>query len=316
MLLALVGLMAAVPLCAQAFPNRPVRIVVPYPPGGTNDIAPRVLSPVMAQELGQNIIVDNRPGGNTLIGADIVAKSMPDGHTMLVVAAGHALLPALYPRLPFDASRDFAPVSLLGSSAYMLVVHPSTGVSSVKELIGLAGQKPGKIVYASSSTGNLTHLAAELFGSLAGVKMLHVPYKGGNAAVSDLVAGRVAMFFASVAVGRSHVEAGRIRALGVTTSRRSQAVPDIPTIAEAGLPGYEVNGWYGLIAAAGTPTPVIARLHRAIQKGLGQPAIREKFMSIGVEVSDGVLPGEFGKLIDTDIAKWNKVAKPLQISMD
>jgi tripartite-type tricarboxylate transporter receptor subunit TctC len=306
---------AAVAAYAQSYPSRPVRMVVPYPPGGANDIVARLLSPSLTQQLGQNVIVDNRGGGNTLIGSEIVATSPPNGYTLLVVAAGHAVNPALYKKLPYDTARDFVPAALFGDGAYVLVAHPGAGVSSSAELIALAKAKPGQVTYASSSTGNLTHLAAELFNSLAGIKMLHVPYKGGNPAMADLLAGRVNVFFSTVAVARPHLQSGKIRALGVTTPKRTPALPNVPPIAESGLPGYAVSGWYGLVAPKGTPKAVIERLHSVIQTALRQLEIRERLLGVGVEAAEAS-PADFGKLIDSDIAKWIKVARPLNISMD
>jgi tripartite-type tricarboxylate transporter receptor subunit TctC len=279
-------------------------MVVPYPAGGANDIVARLVSPTLIQQLGQQVIVDNRGGGNTLIGSEIVAKSAPNGYTLLVVAAGHAINPALYTKLPYDTARDFVPVAQFGDGAYVFVAHPGAGVSTSAELIALAKAKPGQMSYASSSTGNLTHLAAELFNSLAGIKMLHVPYKGGNPAMADLLGGRVQVFFSTVAVARPHLQAGKIKGLGVTTGKRTPALPNVPTIAESGLPGYAVSGWYG-----------IDKLHAAVLVAVRQPDIREKLLSVGVEATE-VSPAEFGKLIDTDIEKWNKVAKPLNISME
>jgi tripartite-type tricarboxylate transporter receptor subunit TctC len=305
----------AIPVAAQSFPTRPVRMVVPYPPGGANDIIGRLLAPVMSQEMGQNVIVDNRGGGNTLIGSQIVATSAPDGYTLLVVAAGHAVNPALYKKLPYDTARDFVPVSLFGDGAYVLVAHPSAGVSSSAELIAQAKANPGKVAYASSSTGNLTHLAAELFNSLAGVKMLHVPYKGGGPAMTDLLGGRVQVFFSTVAVARPHLQAGKIRGLGVPTPKRTPALPNVPTIAESGLPGYAVSGWYGAVAPKGTPKAVIDKLHGAVQVALRLPEVKERLLGVGVEAME-TSPAAFGKLIDDDIAKWIKVARPLNISMD
>jgi tripartite-type tricarboxylate transporter receptor subunit TctC len=315
LLLAAVVLAAAIPALAQSFPTRPVRMVVPYPPGGANDIIARLLAPSLTQQLGQNVIVDNRGGGNTLIGSEIVATSAPNGYTLLVVAAGHAVNPALYKKLPYDTARDFVPVALFGDGAYVFVAHPGTGVSSVTELIALAKAKPGQVTYASSSTGNLTHLAAELFNALAGIKMLHVPYKGGNPAMADLLGGRVNVFFSTVAVARPHLQSGKIKALGVTTSKRTPALSHVPTIAESGLPGYAVSGWYGLVAPKGTPKAAIERLHAVIQVALRQPETRERLLGVGVEAAE-VSSTEFGKLIDADIAKWIKVTRPLNISME
>ena len=303
----------ALPAWAQSYPARPVRVVVPYPPGGANDTVARLLAPKLLEQLGQQFVIDNRGGGNTIIGSELVAKAAPDGYTLLIVAAGHAVNPALYPKLPYDSARDFAQVVLIGDGAYVLVAHPSAGVSTVPELIALAKSKPGQIAYASSSIGNLTHLAAELFNSLAGVKMLHVPYKGGGPAMLDLLGGRVAVFFSTVAVARPHIQSGKIRGLGVTTGKRSAALPNMPTIAEAGLPGYDVSGWYGVVAPAKTPRAVIERINGAVRAALRLPDIREKLLAVGVEAAD-VSAEQFDKLVRAELVKWDKVVKPLGIS--
>jgi tripartite-type tricarboxylate transporter receptor subunit TctC len=312
-MLAVVAGLAALPASAQSFPLRPVRFVVPYPPGGANDTVVRLLAPKVTEQLGQQVVVDNRGGGNTIIGSELVAKAAPDGYTLLIVAAGHAVNPALYPKLPYDTAHDFAQVVLLGDGAYVLVAHPSAGVSTVSELIAVAKTKPGQIVYASSSIGNLTHLAAELFNALAGVKMLHVPYKGGGPAMLDLLAGRVAVFFSTVAVARPHIPSGKIKGLGVTTSKRSAALPNLPTIAEAGLPGYDVSGWYGVVAPAKTPRTVIDRINGAVRVALRQPDIKEKLLGVGVEASD-VSVEQFDKLVRAELVKWERVVKPLGIT--
>lgn len=310
---AVLALGTVAPLHAQQFPTRPVRLVVPYPAGGANDIVARLLAPRMSEQLGQNVVIDNRGGGNTIIGSEIVARAAPNGHTLLIIAAGHAINPSLYPKLPYDTARDFAPVVLVGDGAYVLVAHPAAGVATVADLIAAAKSRPGQMSYASSSTGNLTHLAGELFNSLAGIKMLHVPYKGGNPAMTDLLGGRVAVFFSTVAVARPHLQSGKIRGLGVTTARRTQALPNMPTIAEAGLPGYEVSGWYGLVAPAATPKTAIARLHAAARFALRQPDIREKLLGVGVEVVE-ITTAQFGDKINAELARWEKLVKPLGIT--
>ncbi len=310
--LGILAMIAAVPAHAQQFPTRPVRLVVPYPPGGANDIVARLLAPIMGEQLGQNVVVDNRGGGNTIIGSELVATAAPNGHTILIIAAGHAINPSLYPKLPYDTARDFAPIALVGDGAYVLVAHPSLALASSAELIALAKSKPGQIAYASSSIGNLTHLAAELFNSLAGIKMLHVPYKGGTHAMLDLLGGRVPVFFSTVAVARPHLQTGRIKGLGVTTPRRSLALPDVPTIAESGLPGYAVSGWYGLVAPARTPRAVIDRLNSVVRGALRAADIREKLLGVGVEAVDATAV-QFGELINAELAKWDKVVRPLGI---
>ena len=300
---------------AQPYPTRPVRLIVPYPPGGANDAVSRILAPRMSAELGQNVVVDNRGGGNTIIGSELVAKAVPDGHTLLIVAAGHTVNPSLYPKLPYNTARDFAAVALVGDGAYVLVAHPALGVASTSELVSVAKAKPGQIAYASSSIGNLTHLAAEVFNSMAGVKMLHVPYKGGNPAMVDLLAGRVSVFFSTVAVARPHLQSGRIRGLGVTTARRSAALPNIPTIAESGLPGYEVSGWYGLVAPVATPKSAVARLHAVVQNTTAQQDVKDKLLAVGVDVVESTT-AQFGTRITAELAKWEKIVKPLGITPD
>jgi tripartite-type tricarboxylate transporter receptor subunit TctC len=303
--------LAAAP--ALEFPSRPVRLVVPYPPGGANDAVARLLAPRMSEQLGQNVVVDNRGGGNTIIGSELVAKAVPDGHTILIIAAGHAINPSLYPKLPYDTARDFAPIALVGDGAYVLVVNPSLGVSSTSELIAAAKAKPGAVVYASSSTGNLTHLAAEVFNSLAGIKMLHVPYKGGGPAMVDLLGGRVSVFFSTVAVARPHLQSGKIRALGVTPARRSAALPNVPTISETGLAGYEVSGWYGFVGPSAMPRAAIAKLHAVVQDVTRQADIKEKLLGVGVDVVESTT-AQFGQRITAEIAKWQKIVKPLGIT--
>jgi tripartite-type tricarboxylate transporter receptor subunit TctC len=298
---------------APQFPTRPVRLVVPYPPGGANDAVARLLAPKMAERLGQNVVVDNRGGGNTIIGSELVAKAVPDGHTILIIAAGHAINPSLYPKLPYDTARDFAPIVLVGDGAYVLVVNPALGIGSTADLIAAAKAKPGQIVYASSSTGNLTHLAAEVFSAMAGIKMLHVPYKGGGPAMIDLLGGRVALFFSTVAVARPHLQTAKIRALGVTTARRSAALPAVPTIAETGLAGYEVSGWYGLIGPAAMPKSAIATLYDAVQNATRQADVKEKLLAVGVDVVDSTT-AQFGQRITAELAKWDRIVKPLGIT--
>jgi len=288
---------------------------VPYPPGGANDIIGRMLAQKMSEQLGQNVVVDNRGGGNTIIGSELMAKAPPDGHTVLIIAAGHTINPSLYPKLPYDTARDFAPVSLVGDGAYVLVAHPGAGVNTVPELIAAAKAKPGQLAYASSSIGNLTHLAAELFASLAGVKMLHVPYKGGGPAMTDLLGGRVAIFFSTVAVARPHLQSGKIKGLGVTTAKRSLALPNMPTVAEAGLPGYEVSGWYGMVVPAATPKTAIATLHGAVQTAIRQPDIKERLLGVGVEAVE-MSSAQFGARINAELVKWDKLVRPLKITVE
>jgi len=258
---------------AQVYPARPVRFIVPFPPGGANDTIARLLAEPLTEMLGQQFVIDNRGGANTIIGTSIEAKASPDGYTILIVPGSFAINASLYSKLPYDSRRDFVPVSMIGNGAYVVVVHPSLPVKSAAELIALAKRRPGEIRYASSGVGNVTHVAAALFNMMAGTEMLHVPYKGGGPVMIDLLAGRVSVFFSTVSTAIPQIKAGKLRAIGATTAQPSAALPDVPLVAQTGLPGYEVSGWYGILAPAGTPKAAIGRLNQAVRAGLG-PAHR------------------------------------------
>jgi len=262
----------------------------------------------MAERLGQQVVIDNRGGANAIIGTELAARATPDGYTMLIVPAGHAINPSVQKKLPFDSIRDFASIGLIGSGAYVLIVHPGVPARGITELIAWAKTRRGQVNFASSGVGNLTHLAAELFKAAAGVEMTHVVYKGGGPALVDVMAGQVALFFATVASSGQQIRAGKVRALAVTTGRRSQAMPELPTIAEAGVPGYEVDGWYGLLAPRGTPQVAIARLNRELVAVVSETDMRERLLANGVEANPGA-PEAFIALIERDIAKWDRVVK-------
>lgn len=292
----------------QQFPTRPLRLVVPFAPGGTNDIIGRILAGKLADRLGQTVVVDNRGGANMVLGSEIVARASPDGHTLLIVAAGFAVNPSIRRKLPYDSARDFAPVGLVGGGPYLLVVHPSVPARTAGELAAWVKSKPGQVNYASSGVGSPPHLAAELFNATAGIDMRHIPYKGGGAVVPDLVAGRVSLFFGSIATLRPHVEAGRLRAIAVTTRTRNAAMPDVPTFIESGFPGYEVNGWYGLLAPGKTPQPVVRRLNAELREVLDDPDTRSRFAARGIDPAPGT-PEEFAALIRSETEKWAKVIR-------
>jgi len=300
---------------AQAYPVRPVRFIVPFPPAGANDIIARLLAVPLSEMLGQQFVVDNRGGANTIIGTDLTAKASPDGYTILIVPGSFAINISLYKKLPYDSVRDFAPVVMIGNGAYVIVVHPSLPVTSAAELIALARQKPGEISYGSSGIGNVTHLAAELFNMMAGTKMLNVPYKGGGPVMIDLLAGRVSVFFSTVSTAAAHIKAGKLRAIGATTAEPSAAFPDIPPVARTGLPGYEVSGWYGILAPAGTPKAAIDRLNMATRAALSKPELKGKLLGVGVETVDST-PEQFGRFLRTEIGKWGQVVKTLNISAE
>ena len=291
---------------AQQYPSKPIKIVVPYPPGGFNDTLGRTLAAKFTEAWGQPAVVENKPGANTMIGNDFVAKSPPDGHTLLVVAFPFAVAPSLLRNMPYDTVKDFAPVALAAQSPNLLVVNPSLPVKSVGELIALAKAKPNSLSYASTGNGSSNHISMELFKSLAGVQIVHIPYKGSAPAVTDLLGGQVHLMFDNVPNVLPHVKAGKLTALGQTGVKRSALISDIPTVAEAGVPGYEVTVWFGLVAPAGTPREVIQKLNAEMLRILAMPDVRERFLAQGVEPAGGT-PEQFGEHIRAQMAKWAKV---------
>ena len=313
-------LIAALLLCsgtavAADYPTKPIRLVVPFPAGGPVDITARTLAPRLGDTLGQRILIDNRGGAGGVLGSEIVAKSPADGHTLLLCTTGNAINVSLVPNLPYDIRKDFAPVSMVAIITSILVVHPSLPVKSVKDLIVLAKAKPDALSYASTGNGAPTHLAGELFKSMAGVKIVHVPYKGAAPAVIDLISGHVQLSFISAPGAMPHVQEKRLRVLAVTNNKRSVLLPDIPTISEAGLKGYESEGWHGLFTPAGTPRPAIDRLYKQISTLLRDQKINALLAAGGAEPV-GMPPDEFGKALHREIEKWAKVVKASGMKMD
>ncbi len=310
-LTALVVLTVALPeaLAQSSYPDRPIRIVVPNAPGGTVDMLARLVAQGLSERLGRQVVADNRPGAGTIIGSEIVAKAPPDGYMLLMCPSSLATNPVAYKKMPYDALRDFAPITQVLLVSSLLVVHPSLPAKSVKEMIALAKARPGEIQYASAGHGTNPHLTMELFASMAKIKLVHVPYKGDAPAISDLLGGHV-MVMASIASPQvvAYVRAGKMRALGVTTATRTQALPDVPTVAEEGLPGYESMQWVGLLAPAGTPREIIARLHKEAIAILRRSETKERFASFGSEVVASS-PEEFAVFLKAEIVKWAKVAK-------
>ena len=293
---------------AQNYPNKPVRLVLPYPPGGGTDVIARPLAQKLGEYLGQQVIVDNRGGAGGNIGMEFVAKSPPDGYTLvLALSAQFAVNPALYPRLPYDPVKDYAPISLLANAPYLLIVHPSVPAKSVRELITLVKAHPGQLAYSSSGSGSGAHLAGEMFRSLAHVVITHVPYKGAGPAMPDLIAGQVQMSFVTYTASAPHLQSGRLRALGVTTAQRSPALPDLPAIAET-LAGYNSAVWYGFAAPAGTPREIVARLNSEVLRVLAAPDFRNR-ITIAAVAPIGSTPEEFGSFISSEIVRWAKVVK-------
>ena len=300
---------------AQVYPGRAVHIVVPYPPGGPTDIVARGIGQKLAERLRQPFVIENKPGAGGNIGAEVVAKAPPDGHTLLLGTTAHAINPSLFKTLNYDFSRDFVPVALLTSLPLVAVVPASSPVNSVADLIALAKSKSGALPYGSSGNGQSTHMAAELFKSMAGVGMVHVPYKGSAPALTDLAGGQVAVMFDTMLSAMPQVRAGRLRAIGVTSLVRAASAPEIPTIAESGLPGYEVGAWNGLLAPAGTPDVVIAALNRAVNESLRETDLRQRFAADGAEVVGGSAE-VFATFIRRELEKWRRVVQIGGIKLD
>ena len=306
----------AVGVSAQPYPTKPIRIVVPFPAGGTTDVLARAAAQKLTETLGQPAVVDNRPGAGGNIGAELVAKSSPDGYTLLMGTVGtHAINPGLYPKLPYDHVKDFAPVILVAGVPNVLVINPALPVNSVQELIAYAKANPGKLNFASSGNGTSIHLSAELFKTMAGVQMTHVPYKGSAPALQDLVGGQVQLMFDNLPSSLALIKGGKLKALAVTSSARAAALPDVPTIAESGLPGFEASSWFGLLAPAGTPPPVIAKLNGEIAKWLATPEAKEKLLAQGANAAGGT-PEDFAQFINAETAKWQKVVKESGAKVD
>jgi tripartite-type tricarboxylate transporter receptor subunit TctC len=306
------ALLAAIALCAgagasaQQYPAGPMRIVVPFTPGGGTDILARLIAQKLNESWGQPVVVDNRPGAAGTVGTAFVAKAAGDGHTLLIVPAGYAGNPGLYKKLPYDHTRDLAPVSCLASGPLVLVVHPSLPPKSVKELIAFARARPGEINFGSSGAGTLPHLSAELFNSMSGIRMVHIPYKGAGAAVTDVMAGRVPVYFMNILQSLSLIKAGKLRALGVTTPERTPIAPEIPAIAEAGLKGYDMTNWYGLLAPAATPREAIVKLNAEVVRILKLPELTGRLADDGMTVVAST-PERFGEFLARETDKFTKV---------
>ncbi len=312
---ALLGAWLVGPALAQSqYPDRPIRLVIPQPPGGASDIYVRLIAQRMEAILGQRIVIENRAGASGNLGAEVVAKAPADGYTLLATpSATLTVNPSLYARMPFDWKKDFAPITNLVDLPTLLVVNPALPARSVSELIQLAKKSPGKLNYASAGSGQMIHLAMELFKSSAGVDIVHVPYKGGGQALPDVIAGQVEMMFLSIPATIQHVKAGQLRALGVTSPKRSTALPDVPTIAESGLPGYEVSLWIGLFAPAGTPPQVIRTLNAAARSALTSPEVRERLAADGSDPI-GSSPEQVSAQMAAEAVKWAKVLRDVGIS--
>jgi len=306
---------AGVGLSHAQYPVKPVRWIVAFPPGGGSDTLARILSAKLSESLGQTIVIDNRPGAGANIGAEIASKAAPDGYTILMGNIAHAINMSLYAKPGYDVVRDFIAVNTLTSTPNVVVVHPSVQVKTLKDLIALAKQKPGQLNMASSGAGSSPHLAGELFNSLAGIRMNHIPYKGGGPAMAALVAGETAVGFATMPSAVGHIKAGKLRALAVTTPKRSPTTPDLPTVVEAGLPGYEAVTWYVLFVPAGTPKPIVTRLFEESRKLLAAPDVKQRLDSTGFEAI-GSTPEQAAAFVRAERDKWTKVVRTANIKVD
>ena len=316
-LVALAGLALAGAGLAQGFPTKPIRLIVPYPAGGATDFFARLVFPKVGEALGQTVVIENRPGAGTAIGASEVARSAPDGYTLLLGDAGtYAFNPTLYKKLSYDPAKDFAPVSLTGRFALILAVNPGVvKVDSVKEFVAAAKRQPGKIDYGAPGPGSPIHLAMEFFKQRAGLTMTPIPYKGGADAMNDLLGGRISAMFPDIASGLPQIKGGKLRPLAVASAKRVAALPDLPTIAESGYPGFEAWAWQGFVAPAGTPKPVVAKLNGAFAKVMNDPAIKQRLSESGFEPQTST-PEEFARYMKSEIAKWAKVIRESHISLD
>jgi tripartite-type tricarboxylate transporter receptor subunit TctC len=312
---ALAALIAPAPAAAQDYPTKPIRLIVPFAPSGGTDLTARAIAAKLTESWGQTVVADNRPGANGTIAVELAVKSAPDGYTLTMISSSHSVNSTLYPKLPYDLVRDLAPITQATSQPYALVVHPSVPAKSVKELIALAKAKPGGLNYGSSGTGGFSHLAGALLASSAGIELVHVPYKGGAPALTDVISGQIQMLFSTLLQSQAQIKAGRLRALAVTTAKRTPAAPELPTMIEAGVPGYVVTGWYGILAPAKTPAPIIAKLNGEIVRILHLPEVKERLAADGSEPV-GNTPQEFGAHIASEIAKWRKVVQAAGIKVD
>jgi tripartite-type tricarboxylate transporter receptor subunit TctC len=309
LLIKVAGLLLALaaPAFAQDYPTKPIKLIIPFPPGGSNDVVGRMIALQLSDRLGQQVVVDNRGGAGGIIGTEVAAKAAPDGYTLLVVSIAHAVSPWLY-QLHYDPIKSFTPISILASGPNVLVVHPSLPVHSVKELIALAKEKPGELNYASAGIGSFQHLSGELFKLTAGVDLVHVPYKGGGPAMTDVIGGHTKIMFSSLVQTSPFILNGQLRALGTSGAQRNPALPDVPTIEEAGLPGYEATNWWGIVAPAGTPAAIVDKLHREIAAVQDSPKTKEQFAIQGADIVQMTSP-EFGSYIEKEIGKWERVVK-------
>jgi tripartite-type tricarboxylate transporter receptor subunit TctC len=302
---------------AQTYPDKPVRVIVGYPPGGGTDVVARIITPKLSELLGQPVVIENRPGATGITAAAYVAKSAPDGYTLMMGHVSiHAISPHVFAKLPYDAEKDFAPIILAASVPHIIVVPPSSPLKSIRDLIALAKAQPGKLTFPSAGNASTPHLAGEMFKSLAGVDLVHVPYKGSGQSMQDLLGGVHAVAFDTMPAIAPYVRSGRLRALAVTSAKRLPEFPDVPTVAESGLPAYHMTTWYGLFAPAGTPAAIISRLHAETARAMQAPDVRAHLVQAGVDDTATRTPEEFGAMVQADFARWAKIVKAAGVHLD
>jgi tripartite-type tricarboxylate transporter receptor subunit TctC len=299
---------------AQDYPAKPVRLIIPFPPGGSNDVVGRMIATQLSEKLGKQVVVDNRAGAGGVIGTEIAAHAAPDGYTLLIISLAHAVNPWLY-KLNYDPIKSFAPIGILASGPNVLAINPGLAVNSVKELVALAKQKPGELQYASAGVGSFQHLGGELFKLEAGVDILHVPFKGGGPAMIDVIGGHTKLVFSSLVQTTPHIKSGKLKAIGVGGLKRNPVLPDVPTVAEAGVPTYEAVNWWGIVAPAGTPQPIIDKLHEKLTAVQTSPEVQKQFSQEGAEIVQ-MTPTAFGTFMQTEMQKWERVVKEGKIKAE
>ena len=307
--------LSAVFAAAAAYPSKPVRMIVPFAPGGGTDIIARIVAQELGQAWGQSVVVDNRGGSGGIIGTQLAARSTPDGYTMVLCSLGLSYAPALYSKLPYDTEKDLAPISLVATQPFVYVVIPSLGVNSMKDLVALAKSKPGEIRYGSGGSGGASHLGTELLRVMTGIDMMHVPYKGTGPALTAMLGGEIHIQLIGISSVVPHLKSGRMRALAVSGAKRSSAAPEVPTVAESGVPGYEFDVWYGMLFPAGTPRAIVGKVNADINRVLKSPELTQRFATLGL-VAAGNTPEEFAKTIRSEIVKWHKVVKSANIRVE
>jgi len=314
--MALLLLLASAGAAAQAnYPNRPIRLIVPFAPGGGTDITARAVAIRLGESWGQTVVPDNRPGANGTIGVDFASKAVPDGYTICMISSSHSVNVALYPKLPYDLLKDLTAITQLTAQPYAMIIHPSVPARSVKEFIAYAKTTPGTINYGSSGTGGIAHLGGAWLGSIAGINMVHVPYKGGALALTDMIGGQIQMQFGTLTLSGPHINAGRLRALAVTTPKRWPGTPDLPTMQEAGVPGFAITQWYGLITSAKTPRSIVTKLNKEIVRILQLPDVKDKMASDGADAV-GNTPEEFNAHIRAEVVKYGKLVKQVGLKAE